>query len=479
MKISPISLGTIHFIGIGGIGMSGIAEILHHLGQQVQGTDVSLNGNVERLREKGIHVFVGHDASHLDDVQIVVVSTAIQPDNLELCEAKRRGLTIIHRAQMLAQLARLKFTVMISGSHGKTTTTSLVASLFDASSLDPTVINGGIIAAYGTNARLGNGEWMIVESDESDGSFNELTPTIAVVTNIDPEHMDHYKTFENLYGAFRTFVDKIPFYGFAVMCADHPKVSSLIQEMNLRKTILTYGLTEGVHFQACNIKMTPGGSRFDVVCDTAFAPREILEDLEMTLVGEYNIRNALASIAVSYQLGHSIQAIRQGLKEFMGVKRRFTRVGWVQGAVIVDDYAHHPEEIKAVLGAARHITKGRLYAVVQPHRYSRVRDLMDDFVESLVLADEIYVAPIYEAGESPLPGVTSEAMIEKLRTKGHSAFLYEDLNALARCVGSKLSNEDCVIFMGAGNISAWAQDFESVVKNLPPSEVNVALASGG
>ncbi|MEQ9199336.1 MAG: UDP-N-acetylmuramate--L-alanine ligase, partial [Rhodospirillales bacterium] len=379
MRTLPLSIGAIHFVGIGGIGMSGIAEVLNQLGYQVKGSDISDNANVQRLRGLGIEVHVGHRAENVGDASVVVVSTAVKADNPEVVAARAALIPVVRRAEMLGELMRLKWAIAVGGTHGKTTTTSLVAAMLDAAELDPTVINGGIINAYGTNARVGEGEWMVAEADESDGSFLKLPATIAVVTNIDPEHLDHYGDFDTLKRAFDSFVANIPFYGFAALCVDHPEVQAMIPRVSDRK-IITYGLTPQADVRALNIDIGPGGAKFDVtVSDRAATPPRQMTDLRLPMYGRHNVQNSLAAIAIACEMGLSEEVIRKALAGFKGVKRRFTRTGEWNGVTVIDDYGHHPVEISAVLKAAREASAGNVIAVVQPHRYTRLRDLFEDF----------------------------------------------------------------------------------------------------
>ncbi|MGO9945103.1 MAG: UDP-N-acetylmuramate--L-alanine ligase, partial [Rhodoblastus sp.] len=409
MKL-PSHLGPIHFVGIGGIGMSGIAEVLLNLGYDVQGSDASDNANVKRLREKGARVFVGHDAQNLGEAAVVVVSTAIKRDNPELAAAREKRLPVVRRAEMLAELMRLRQCVAVAGTHGKTTTTSLVATLLDAGKMDPTVINGGIINAYGTNARVGLGEWMVVEADESDGTFLKLPADVAVVTNIDPEHLDHFKTFDAIKEAFRAFIENLPFYGFAVMCLDHVTVQELVGKIEDRR-VVTYGENPQADVLLSNIDLTGGVSRFNVTIRDRLHGREVeLHDLVMPMPGHHNALNATAAIAVAYELGVSVENIRNGLASFGGVKRRFTRTGEWNGATIFDDYGHHPVEIAAVLRAARASTTNQVIAVVQPHRYTRLQSLFDQFATCFNDADCVIVADVYAAGETPIADVNKETL---------------------------------------------------------------------
>ncbi len=453
----PQSIGTVHFIGIGGIGMSGIAEVLRNLGYQVQGSDQSDGANVQRLRDKGIECFVGHRAENLGDAEVVVVSTAIKKSNPELVAAREKLLPIVRRAEMLAELMRFRQAVAIGGTHGKTTTTSMVAALLDAGGLDPTVINGGIINAYGTNARMGAGDWMVVEADESDGTFLKLPADIAVVTNIDPEHLDHYGSFDKVREAFRQFVENVPFYGFGVMCTDHPEVQALVGRIEDRR-VITYGGNAQADVRFINLGADGGASRFDVVIrnrKTGEATR--IEDLRLPMPGRHNVSNATAAIAVAHELGISNDAIKKGLSTFGGVKRRFTPTGSWNGVRIFDDYGHHPVEIKAVLKAARDATKGRVIAIAQPHRFTRLHDLFDDFSACFNDADTVLLAPVYAAGEDPIDGVTSEALVQRIRAGGHRDARYIDgPAAIAPIIRDLAKPGDFVVFLGAGNITQWA-----------------------
>src|SRR6266852_9989315 len=413
MKL-PRDIGPVHFIGIGGIGMSGIAEVLINLGYTVQGSDASDSANVKRLRDKGARISVGHAAKALGDAAVVVVSTAIKRDNPELTAARAKRLPVVRRAEMLAELMRLKSCVAIAGTHGKTTTTSLVAALVDAGGFDPTVINGGIINAYGTNARLGAGEWMVVEADESDGTFLRLPATVAIVTNVDPEHLDHYGDFDRVRMAFQSFVENLPFYGFAVMCADHLEVQALIARIR-DKRIISYGFSLQADARAVNVSFSQGASHFDAVFRDRRKGTEIaLTDLRLPMPGEHNVSNAIAAITVARELGVGTDAIRNALNNFGGVKRRFTRVGEWKGSAIIDDYGHHPVEIAAVLKAARQAFSGPIIAIMQPHRYTRLRDLFEQFCTCMNSADTAIIAPVYPAGESPIEGISRDSLIEGL-----------------------------------------------------------------
>ena len=393
MKL-PRELGPIHFVGIGGIGMSGIAEVLANLGYKVQGSDAADSANIARLRDKGITVSIGHAAQNLGQAEVMVVSTAIRRDNPELMAAREKRIPVVRRAEMLEELMRLKTCVAIAGTHGKTTTTSLVATLLDAGGFDPTVINGGIINAYGTNARLGDGDWMVVEADESDGTFLRLPADVAIVTNIDPEHLDHFKTFEAIKAAFLTLVENLPFYGFAVMCLDHPTVQELVGQIEDRR-VVTYGENPQADVRLMDVDLTGGNARFNVlVRDRKTEQATYMEDVLMPMPGHHNALNATAAIAVALQLKMPVQTIRKALANFGGVKRRFTRTGEWNGAQIFDDYGHHPVEIAAVLRAARASTRSKVIAVVQPHRYSRLQSLFAEFATCLNDADAVIVADV-------------------------------------------------------------------------------------
>ncbi len=456
MKL-PRELGPIHFVGIGGIGMSGIAEVLINLGYEVQGSDASENANVKRLREKGAKVFIGHSADHLGQAEVVVVSTAIRRDNPELAGARERRIPVVRRAEMLAELMRLRQCVAVAGTHGKTTTTSMVATLLDAGGFDPTVVNGGIINAYGTNARVGEGEWMVVEADESDGTFLKLPADVAVVTNIDPEHLDHFKTFDAIKDAFRTLIENLPFYGFAVMCLDHPTVQELVGKIEDRR-VITYGENPQADVRLLDVDLAGGECKFNVLIrDRKTASATYLEGLVLPMPGHHNALNATAAIAVAYELGMSGDAIRTALSQFGGVKRRFTRTGEWNGAQIFDDYGHHPVEIAAVLRAARASTKGQVIAVVQPHRYSRLQTLFEPFSSCFNDADAVLVADVYAAGEKPIEGFDRDSLVAAIKAHGHRRALAlngpEDVPAIVRDIAKQ---GDYIVFLGAGNITQWA-----------------------
>lgn len=463
----PREIGPIHFVGIGGIGMSGIAEVLVNLGYAVQGSDASDNYNLDRLRKKGAKVSVGHKAENVDGAEVVVVSTAIKRDNPELMAARERRIPVVRRAEMLAELMRLKSCVAIAGTHGKTTTTTMVATLLDAGGLDPTVINGGIINAYGSNARLGAGDWMVVEADESDGTFLKLPTDVAVVTNVDPEHLDHFKTFEAVQDAFRAFVENLPFYGFAAMCIDHPVVQTLVGKIEDRR-IITYG--ENPQADARLLDLTPmgGGSKFKV----AFRDRKTgavheIADLMLPMPGRHNASNATAAIAVARALGVSDDAIRKAIAGFGGVKRRFTKTGEWNGVTVIDDYGHHPVEIAAVLKAARESTNGKIIAVVQPHRYTRLQSLFEEFCTCFNDADAVVVADVYAAGEAPIDGIDRDHFVVGLRAHGHREVIpLPGATELAGIVKGLAKSGDLVVCLGAGNITQWAYALPDQLKAL-------------
>ena len=456
MKL-PDKLGPIHFIGIGGIGMSGIAEVMAELGYTVQGSDANDNANVRRLAKNGIRTFVGHKPENVENAALVVVSTAIRRDNPELIAARERRLPVVRRAEMLAELMRFKSCVAVAGTHGKTTTTSLVATLLDAGDFDPTVINGGIINAYDTNARMGAGDWMVVEADESDGTFLKLPADVAIVTNIDPEHLDHFGSFDAIKDAFRRFIDNIPFYGFAVMCIDHPIVQDLVGHIEDRR-IITYGENPQADVRLIDIDLKGGQSRFRVMIrDRRPGFRMEIEDLVLPMPGRHNALNATAALAVAHELGVPAETIRKALAGFGGVKRRFTRTGEWNGAAIFDDYGHHPVEIQAVLRAARSSTDGNVIAVVQPHRYSRLQSLFEDFCTCFNDADTVIVAPVYAAGEAPIEGIDRDSLIAGLKARGHrDAVALDRPEDLAGIVATRAQPGDYVVCLGAGTITQWA-----------------------
>ncbi len=458
MKAMPLTIGTIHFVGIGGIGMSGIAEVLHNLGYSVQGSDVADSANVKRLRDLGIPIHVGHEAHNLGEAQVVVISSAIPRDNPEVAAARAKLIPVVRRAEMLAELMRLKWSIAVAGTHGKTTTTSLVASILDQAGLDPTVINGGILNAYGSNARLGEGEWMVVEADESDGTFTKLPATIAIVTNIDPEHLDFYGEFDSVRTAFVSFVQNIPFYGFAAVCLDHPEVQAMIPRVSDRK-LLTYGMSPQADVRAVNINAEPGSIGFDVIITSrASGDPRTLKGIRLPMLGNHNVQNALAAITVAQEMGIADDVIRAALSGFAGVKRRFTRTGETNGVIVIDDYGHHPVEIAAVLRGARNATQGRIIAVVQPHRFTRLKSLFEEFCACFNDADTVIVADVYPAGEKPIPGIDRDHLVEGLRTHGHRDVIsLADPKALAGVVHGLAKAGDLVVCLGAGSITYWAQ----------------------
>ena len=454
---SPFDLGPVHFVGIGGIGMSGIAEVMLNLGYDVQGSDIKENANVQRLRDKGANIFIGHAAENVRGAGAVVISTAIRPGNAEVDTARAMAIPVVRRADMLAELIRLKWTIAIAGTHGKTTTTSMIAALLDGAGIDPTVINGGVINAYGSNAKLGEGNWMVVEADESDGTFTKLRATVAIVTNIDPEHLDHYGDMETLRAAFDTFVENIPFYGFAVLCTDHPEVMSLAARVSDRRRI-TYGFNPQADIRAINLRTGVEGVHFDLSIRSRIGNAHIVSDMLLPMAGHHNVLNALAAIAVALELGAEHDAIRSALSKFGGVKRRFTNVGEWNGTTIIDDYGHHPVEISAVLKAARDMQGDkRVIAIAQPHRYSRLRDLFDEFCTCFNEADIVLVAPVYAAGEAPIEGFDHESLAKGLLVHGHrNAKAIDDLDKLPDLLRDTVQPGDMVVCLGAGDITSHA-----------------------
>ncbi|WP_195820603.1 UDP-N-acetylmuramate--L-alanine ligase [Roseobacter sp. MH60115] len=449
----PGDVGPIHFVGIGGIGMSGIAEVLLNHGYTVQGSDLKATPITRRLEELGAHVFEGQRAENIANAEVVVISSAIKPGNAELDAARSQGLPIVRRAEMLAELMRLKSNIAVAGTHGKTTTTTMVATLLDAGEFDPTVVNGGIIHAYGSNARAGEGEWMVVEADESDGTFNRLPATIAIVTNIDPEHMEHWGDFDTLRQGFLDFVSNIPFYGVAVCCTDHAEVQALVGKITDRR-VVTYGFNAQADVRATNLSYKNGIAHFDVALQ---AEDILIEGCTLPMPGDHNVSNALSAIAVARHLGMKGEQIRDALAKFGGVNRRFTRVGEVSGVTIIDDYGHHPVEIAAVLKAARQATEGRVIAVHQPHRYTRLSGLFDDFCACFNDADVVGIAEVYGAGEDPIEGASRDDLVAGLIRHGHRharAVVGED--DLERLVREQARPGDMVVCLGAGTISTWA-----------------------
>ncbi|MEL6913349.1 MAG: UDP-N-acetylmuramate--L-alanine ligase [Pseudomonadota bacterium] len=451
----PGDVGPIHFVGIGGIGMSGIAEVLLNLGYTVQGSDLKHSKITDRLARMGAHVFEGQRAENLEEAEVVVISSAIKPGNAELDEARRRGLPVVRRAEMLAELMRMKSNIAVAGTHGKTTTTTMVATLLDAGNFDPTVVNGGIIHAFGSNARTGQGEWMVVEADESDGTFNRLPATIAIVTNIDPEHMEHWGDFDTLRQGFLDFVSNIPFYGLAVCCIDHPEVQALVGRITDRR-VLTYGFNAQADVRAVNLHYKGGQAHFDVALQ---AEERVIEGVTLPMPGDHNVLNALSAIAVARHLGMKHDEIRTALESFKGVNRRFTKVGEVGGITIIDDYGHHPVEIAAVLKAARQASDGRIIAVHQPHRYTRLSSLFPDFCACFNDADVVAIAEVFAAGEEPIPGASRDDLVAGLIRSGHRhARAIESEPDLIRLVKEQAKEGDMVVCLGAGTISAWANN---------------------
>jgi UDP-N-acetylmuramate--alanine ligase len=475
MRALPLDIGVIHFVGIGGIGMSGIAEILHNLGYKVRGSDLADSYNTKRLKDKGIPVEIGHRAENLADAAVIVISSAVKPDNPEVLAARAKWLPVVRRAEMLGELMRLKWSVAIGGTHGKTTTTSLVAALLEAGGFDPTVINGGIINNYGTNARLGAGDWMVVEADESDGTFVKLPATIAIVTNMDPEHLDHYGSVDAMNRAYEEFVKNIPFYGFAALCIDHPVVQAMIPRLADRR-IITYGFSPQADIRAVDIEMAPSGSTFTVVISDRFRETEReIKNMKLPMVGQHNVQNSLAAIAVANEMGVDDDTLRKGLAGFGGVKRRFTRTGEVAGVTVIDDYGHHPVEIAAVLKAARQATQasgvggttGKVIAVMQPHRYSRLGNLFEDFCTCFNDADHVIIADVYAAGETPIEGVSGQALVQGLRERGHRHVEHlSDPKDLAAMVAPLVHSGDLVVCLGAGTITTWAHALPAELKPL-------------
>ena len=463
----PLDVGTIHFIGIGGIGMSGIAEIMHNLGYKVQGSDVADNANVKRLRKMGIPIVIGHRSENLEGVHAVVYSSAVKAGNAEFDAARALSLPLVRRAEMLAEIMRLRSCVAVAGTNGKTTTTTMIAALLDAGGLDPTVVNGGIINAYGTNARLGAGDWVVVEADESDGTFLKLPMTVAVVTNADPDHLDFYGTFDKMRDAFQRFIENVPFYGFAVLCLDHPEVQAMVGRIEDRR-LITYGFSPQADVRASNVRFSEGASHFDmVITDRRKATQIRLDGMSLPMPGEHNVQNALAAITVARELGIADDTIRTALAKFAGVGRRFTKVGEWKGAAIVDDYAHNPFKIAAALKAARQAYNGPVIAIVQPHRYTRLHDTFEQFAKCLNDADIAVVAPVYAAGEPPIEGINRDTYAEALRAHGHRDVRTIDGEADLPVLIASLENSlegGAIVFLGAGSITVWANNLETVMK---------------
>lgn len=467
MKPSPIDVGTIHFVGIGGIGMSGIAEVLHNLGYKVQGSDIADNYNVKRLRDEGIRILIGHKPENLVDecgglVNVVVVSSAVKKDNPELVIAREQKLPIVRRAEMLAELMRLKSSVAVAGTHGKTTTTTMVGMMLEEGGFDPTIINGGIVNKYGTNTRLGQSEWMVVEADESDGTFTHLPATIGVVTNIDPEHMDHYGAFDNVRMAYHRFIENLPFYGYAVLCIDHPVVQGLIPEVT-DKRIVTYGFNPQADVHAFNIRSDSSGSTYDVKFSQTLTDdgRDLLvRDIRLPMLGVHNVLNSLAALSVAIKMGMPVASMKNALAGFSGVKRRFTKTGESNQITVIDDYGHHPVEIMAVLKAARLAVSengGRVIAVVQPHRYSRLASLFDEFCTCFYDADTVIVADVYAAGEQPIEGIDRDHLAQGIKAHGHKGVqVLPSAEKLAEIIADIAASNDLVLCLGAGDITKWA-----------------------
>lgn len=485
MKSMPIEYGALHFVGIGGIGMSGIAEVLNAHGYTVQGSDLSDSANVKRLAEQGIRTMVGHASENIKDASghlpaAVVVSSAIKADNPELMAAREAKVPVMRRAEMLAELMRLKQAVAVGGTHGKTTTTSLVAEMMEVAGFDPTVINGGIVNSYGTNTRQGDSEWMVVEADESDGTFTRLPATVAIVTNMDPEHMDHYGSFENVKAAYRQFIHNLPFYGYAVLCTDHPEVQALIPSVQDRK-IITYGFNPQADVQATNIRFQKGHSLFDVKFAAHLSPdgeELVLRDVELSMLGRHNVQNSLAVLAIAHQMGVAAPIMKKALSNFEGVKRRFTKTGEAGGVTIIDDYAHHPIEIATVMKTARTAAEeqgGRVIAVMQPHRYSRLGDLFEEFCTCFNDADSVIIADVHAAGEAPIEGIDKQSLARGILSHGHKDVVeLESQDYLAQLIHEKSSENDIVVCMGAGSITTWAYDLPNQLQALIDREENSA-----
>lgn len=459
------NVGIIHFIGIGGIGMSGIAEIMHNLGYQIQGSDLNENDNVLRLKNIGIKVLIGHHQHNIDNVSVVVKSTAVGNNNPEILAARALRIPVVKRSEMLAELMRLKISIAVSGAHGKTTTTAFIAEMFETAELSPTVINGGIINTRGTNAYLGSSDYLIAEADESDGTFIRIPATIAVITNIDPEHLDYYGNFDRLKEAYESFIHNLPFYGFAVVCKDHHNVAELIKKIQDRE-VITYGIdSELLDIQAVNIVENISGTTFDVKVSPRIAEKEtIIKGINLPVAGRHNVLNALSAIAIGVKLKFKTNYIIDAFAKFNGVKRRFTKTGEVDGVSIIDDYAHHPEEIKATLKTARQVTKlndnAKIIAIVQPHRYSRVENLFSEFVHCFEDADVVMIADIYSAGENPIEGINKEVLISSLMQnyKNKKILSLDSVDKLPQTLSAITNSGDIVIFMGAGTSTKWAYE---------------------
>lgn len=462
----PFGVGVVHFVGIGGIGMSGIAEVMHNLGYSVRGSDVAEGPNVQRLRDKGIPIVIGHKPDNVEGAEAVIISTAIKRDNPEVAAARAWHIPVVRRADMLAELMRLKWTVSIAGTHGKTTTTTMVAALLDEAGLDPTVINGGVINAYGTNARLGEGDWMVVEADESDGTFIRLPTTVAVVTNIDPEHLDHWAGFDNLRDAFDTFIENTPFYGFGIVCLDHPEVQALVGRVTDRR-LITYGANPQADVRAENIHYAEGASHYDIVFRERGKEIGRINKVTLPMPGVHNVLNSLPAAIIAKRLGADDAQIKTGFSKFAGVKRRFTKAGEWKGATIIDDYGHHPAEIAAVLRAARNISKGKIIAVVQPHRFTRLRDLFDEFCGCMNEADIALITDVYTAGEAPIEGIDRAGLVAGLKAHGHQdARALKSFDDLPKVIADVAEPGDYVICLGAGDITKHANALGSELAKL-------------
>ena len=471
MRAMPLDIGKLHFVGIGGIGMSGIAEVLYALGYEVQGSDLSQSANVERLQKSGIKVFIGQKESNVKAAAIVIISSAIKDDNPELMAARAARKTIVRRAEMLAEIMRLKWSIAIAGTHGKTTTTTMVGTMLEEAGFDPTVINGGIVNRYGTNTRIGESDWIVAEADESDGTFTKLPATIAVVTNIDAEHLDHYGTYDNIKAAFRRFIDNLPFYGFAVLCSDHPAVQALVPNLSDRR-LITYGFNAQADVRVSNVRPSAEGNTFDVTFAGWMNDGDDLavKDIFLPMLGEHNVLNSLASLAIAHEMGAPVATMKTAMKNFSGVKRRFTNTGQSNGITVIDDYAHHPVEIKAVLKAAREAVEKsgkKVIAVKQPHRYTRLRDHMDDFCSCFNDADSVIIADVYEAGEKPIEGADKEHLVAGIIERGHKdAVVMPSLDDLPSLIHQRAQEGDYVICLGAGSISKWAYDLPKQLDDL-------------
>ncbi|PPR17090.1 MAG: UDP-N-acetylmuramate--L-alanine ligase [Alphaproteobacteria bacterium MarineAlpha9_Bin3] len=461
MKNFSKDIGVIHFIGIGGIGMSGIAEILFNLGYKVSGSDITKSSNVDRLKKMGIKIFIGQKSKNIDNVSIIVISSAIKEDNVELVAGALNKIPIVRRADMLAELMRFKKSISIGGSHGKTTTTSFISSLLEGAKLDPTVVNGGIIEAYGTNARLGKSDWMVVEADESDGTFIKLPSTYVVITNIDREHIDFYKTFDNLNRAFRNFVENIPFYGIAFICIDSPDAENLCKDIKYRK-LITYGFNKKSDLLVSNVKVLNYLTYFDITIKKGnLSKNKLIKNLAIPIPGEHNIRNALAAVAVALELGITEKVIKDSLLNFKGVERRFSFVGSLKNIKIIDDYAHHPTEIKNTLKAAKLLCKGKLIVVFEPHRYTRLIDLYDEFINSFSDADYLYVTKIYSAGEKKIKDINEKIIVNSIKKNGHkNVYCFKDENYMEVELSKIATSKDFIIFLGAGSISKKARSMQ-------------------